>query len=152
MSFRFNLRDVERFLTFIDVLPNGCWFWTGGRSRGEGKLKWYGTFWVGGKSIRAHRFACEALDNREPLQKGDHRDHTCMFSLCVNPYHIVYVSSKTNVENKTQRGVTTIITKLLGVSFVRNGRIKLKLEYVFNEPNEGGRLDGGGNDKASNAA
>ena len=53
--------DVARFMTHVDKLPGGCWFWTGARSRGRGNRKWYGTFKVQGRAVRAHRFACEAI-------------------------------------------------------------------------------------------
>lgn len=22
--------EIERFLSYVDVLPSGCWYWTGG--------------------------------------------------------------------------------------------------------------------------
>ena len=27
--------DVVRFMSFVDILPNGCWYWTGARSQGQ---------------------------------------------------------------------------------------------------------------------
>lgn len=33
---RANVDDIKRFLKYVDKLPNGCWFWTGARSRGQG--------------------------------------------------------------------------------------------------------------------
>ena len=38
--------DIARFMVNVDKLPCGCWFWQGGRSRGAGNKKWYGSFWV----------------------------------------------------------------------------------------------------------
>lgn len=50
--------------------------------------------------VRAHRFACEAIGLKGPLPKGHDRDHTCRFSLCVNPDCIEYVTKKVNQERK----------------------------------------------------
>ena len=102
-SFVFDEEDIVRFLSYVDKLPNGCWFWTGARSRGSGNKKWYGSFGVKGKVVRAHRFSAEALGGKGPLPKGGHRDHTCVFSLCVNPAHIEYVSHIENQERKLTR-------------------------------------------------
>ena len=52
-------RDIERFKSKVDELPNGCHFWTGARSRGKGNTKWYGSFHLNNKTVRAHRFASE---------------------------------------------------------------------------------------------
>jgi hypothetical protein len=79
--------DIDRFMSFVEKLPNGCWFWSGARSRGKGNKKWYGSFKMklNGKwtAVRAHRFSCEVLGKR-PCPPEHHRDHTCEFSLCVN--------------------------------------------------------------------
>lgn len=91
----FDEGDIFRFLRFVEPLPSGCWYWTGARSRGKGNRKWYGSFRVKGKTVRAHRFACEALKG-EKLPPGHHRDHLCCFSMCVNPEHIQIVSKETN--------------------------------------------------------
>lgn len=95
--------DIERFYTFVEVLPCGCHFWAGARSRGKGNRKWYGSFKVKGKSVRAHRFADEVLAGRGPLPKGMHRDHTCEFSLCVNEEHLERVSHGENEKRKQAR-------------------------------------------------
>lgn len=102
-SFAFTPADVARFMRFVDKLPGGCWFWTGARSRGKGNRKWYGSFHVGGRVIRAHKFACEAIGGRRPLRPGEHRDHECCFSLCVNPDCIAYVTHGENQVRKIQR-------------------------------------------------
>lgn len=94
--------DIARFMSYVDVLPCGCWFWTGGRSRGRGNRKWYGTFWVGGLSVRAHRFSSEVLGGQE-CPPGHHRDHTCVFSLCVNPDHIEVITHEENQRRKMER-------------------------------------------------
>lgn len=91
--------DIERFMRKVEKLPFGCWYWTGARSRGKGNSKWYGSFRVGGKVIRAHRFASEALGFQH-CPKGHHRDHVCRFSMCVNPSHIEVVTHDENERRK----------------------------------------------------
>lgn len=94
---------IARFMSYVDVLPSGCWFWTGARSRGKGNSKWYGSFWVPdmGMSVRAHRFSSEVF-NREECPPGHHRDHLCEFSLCVCPSCIEVV---THEENERRRQI-----------------------------------------------
>lgn len=100
--------EIARFMSFVDVLPNGCWFWTGARSRGggrrkglKGRGKWYGTFRFRGKAIRAHRFSCDYIGHHKPLPKGQHRDHLCRFTLCVRPEHFERVTHAENEKRKT---------------------------------------------------
>jgi hypothetical protein len=98
--------DIERFKSFVEVLPCGCHYWTGARSRGRGNRKWYGSFKIkiNGKwtSVRAHRFSCEVLGKR-PCPPEHHRDHTCEFSMCVNEEHIEVVHRTVNQERKVAR-------------------------------------------------
>jgi hypothetical protein len=94
---------IDRFMNYVEKLPNGCWYWTGARSRGKGNKKWYGSFWIGkGKVMRAHAFACEVIGER-PCPPGHHRDHTCCFSMCVNPDHLEVVLKEVNQERKVRR-------------------------------------------------
>jgi hypothetical protein len=97
--------DIDRFMTHVDKLPCGCWFWTGARSRGKGNRKWYGSFKVKGRAVRAHRFSDEVLAKRGPLPRGHHRDHKCEFSLCVNPDCLERV---THEENETRKKVRRV--------------------------------------------
>lgn len=91
--------DIDRFMKKIDKLPNGCWYWMGARSRGKGNSKFYGSFGCGGKVYRAHRFAMEVFSKIE-CPPGHHRDHTCCFSMCVNPEHLELVSHEENQRRK----------------------------------------------------
>lgn len=96
--------DEERFMRFVQADLLGCWHWLGARSRGKGNLKWYGSFHVPGHgSVRAHRFSDRALGGREELPEGWHRDHTCNFSLCVNPAHLEHVTHEENQRRKVER-------------------------------------------------
>lgn len=94
--------EIARFFRHVDKLPSGCWFWTGARSRGRGNKKWYGSFSFRGRTIRAHRFSCDVL-GRKPCPPGHHRDHTCEFSLCVNPACFEVVSHAENQRRKVER-------------------------------------------------
>lgn len=103
--------DIRRFLKYVDKLPNGCWFWTGARSRGKKNKKWYGSFWLPaapelgrpkGITVRAHRFAIEVF-RKQPCPPGHDRGHTCHFSLCVCPWHVVIMTKEENQRQKMER-------------------------------------------------
>lgn len=95
-------RAIERFMRHVKKLPNGCWEWTGAKSRGAGNVKWYGSFRFNGKVIRAHRFSAEVIAGKI-CPEGYHRDHTCNFSLCVNYEHIEIVTHEENERRKQER-------------------------------------------------
>ncbi|MDJ0921067.1 MAG: hypothetical protein QNI84_08055 [Henriciella sp.] len=95
--------DVDRFMKKVKKLPNGCWFWTGGRSRGQGNSLPYGTFSLQGRGVRAHVFAAEVI-GKKVCPPGHHRDHTCEFSLCVNPDHIEIVPASENLKRRWSSG------------------------------------------------
>jgi len=97
----FTSADVERFLSYVEVLDSGCWYWTGARSRGKGNKKFYGSFSVEKRTVRAHAFSCAVAGIECP--EGFHRDHTCNFSMCVNPNHFECVSREINQERKVMR-------------------------------------------------
>lgn len=103
------LEDVRRFLGYVEVLPSGGWYWNGARSRGKGNRKWYGSFRLGKRTVRAHRFASEVL-GRTPCPEGHDRDHKCEFSLCVNPSHIEVVPKLVNNQRKTHRRRSRVLT------------------------------------------
>lgn len=102
MKFEFTQKDIDRFMSYVDKLPCGCWYWTGARSRGKGNKKWYGSFWVNGKTIRALSFSCWAIGGKE-LPEGHDRDHKCCFSMCVNPDCIDIVPKEINQKRKMER-------------------------------------------------
>jgi hypothetical protein len=99
-SYQATQGDIDRFYKYVEKLPNGCHFWSGGRSRGKGNKKWYGSFKLNGKTIRAHVFACHVVGKKPPLKPGEERDHTCKFSLCVNDKHIEVVTKEVNNERR----------------------------------------------------
>lgn len=108
--------EIKRFMSFVEVLPAGCWFWTGARSRGKGNKKWYSTFWWNKErgSVRGHRFACEQIKG-VALPPDHHRDHLCRFSLCVNPDHVDIVHKDVNQARRHSPGpLVTVHYKYIG--------------------------------------
>lgn len=93
--------DIERFFCRVEILDSGCWYWFGARSRGRGNTKWYGSFRYGNTTVRAHRFICELVGKGCP--PGYERDHTCNFSLCVNPDHIEVIPCTVNQSRRKER-------------------------------------------------
>lgn len=113
MVMHYRPSDLERFMRYVVklpgvlILPNGkrttaCWLWIGGRSRGRGNRLPYGSFRLGRRSVRAHRFACEAIAGIE-CPPDHHRDHLCCNSLCVNPEHLEAVHRVENQRRKMER-------------------------------------------------
>lgn len=72
-----------------------CWIWSGVPNKHG-----YGTMKINGKSVLAHRFGYVLMIGAIP--EGKQIDHLCRNRLCVNPYHLEPVDSRTN----TLRGDT----------------------------------------------
>lgn len=102
VKYNYTQADIDRFMSYVEKLPNGCWFWNGARSRGGGRNgKWYGSFRVDGRIVRAHRFACDTM-GAGACPEGSHRDHLCCFSLCVNPAHLEIVPQEENQRRRIE--------------------------------------------------
>lgn len=86
ISTRFGKPDWERFLQYVEILPEGCWWWIGAL-RGNGRNE-YGAFWANGTQ-RAHIVAY-VWTYGEP---NADLHHTCGNSLCVNPEHLTPAAS-----------------------------------------------------------
>lgn len=87
----------DRFLAKVEK-TNGCWLWKA-KSR-CGYKGGYGSFWMNGKQVAAHRASYELFVSRIP--PGLAIDHVCRNTLCVNPHHLELVSPVENV----MRGVS----------------------------------------------
>lgn len=84
--------DIARFLDKCRRNDNNCLIWNGARSRGRGNTDWYGSFWVKGKMVRAHKFYAVAILGLRPRTGVHHLDHTCPNSLCVRHLQCVPIS------------------------------------------------------------
>src|SRR3990167_464885 len=67
-----------------------CWIYTGGT-----KIRGYGMFAIGNKSVSAHRWAYTQLVG--PIPEGLTLDHLCYTRNCVRPSHLEAVSNGENV-------------------------------------------------------
>lgn len=85
------LSPAQRFATHVRPGPVGCLLWTGSTG-GDGR---YGSFSIGGKLVRAHRWAYE--QEHGPIPDGLVLDHLCRVTLCVNPAHLEPVTQRENV-------------------------------------------------------
>lgn len=89
----------DRFFSFVVKQENGCWLWTGCKTRGG-----YGSFRnEKGKTENAHRWAYRVFIGSVP--EGLELDHLCRNRSCVNPHHLEPV---TRYEN-TIRGMKGIL-------------------------------------------
>lgn len=87
--------ELERFLEKIEIAPNGCWEWSGARTKGYGKFAAGRTVDKTRRIVLAHRFAYEAF--KGPIPEGLEPDHLCRNHGCVNPDHLEVVTRLENV-------------------------------------------------------
>lgn len=83
----------ERFWAKVDETDD-CWLWTGTLTKekeGEG----YGQFKVNGRTIVAHRFAWELVNEEIPADLVV--DHLCRVRRCVRPEHLELVTPYENM-------------------------------------------------------
>lgn len=99
---RWTLSAEDRFWQYVDKADD-CWRWTGGEKNG------YGTFFLNGRSVQAHRYAYELSFG--PIPAGftlDHACHTavaavcgdgarCPHRSCVRPDHMEPLSLEDNI-------------------------------------------------------
>lgn len=82
------MRVPERLWSRIEM-ADGCWMWTGSRTRNG-----YGKVDIGRSSQVAHRAVYTAVVGTIPL--GMQLDHLCRNRRCVNPSHLEPVTPRTN--------------------------------------------------------
>lgn len=91
-----SLALVDRFWSQVDKTGN-CWEWTGGRTT-DG----YGTFWIAGKAVRAHRFSYDL--NVSAIPNGQWILHECDNPACVRPDHLHLGNNLQNMREAMERG------------------------------------------------
>ena len=79
-----------RMATHTVVMPNGCWLWTGAKTRNG-----YGHIKIDGKLVLAHRASYEM--HFGPIPNDSVIDHICRVRDCTNPNHLEAVSFQENV-------------------------------------------------------
>ncbi len=80
MNHEYNSKDLERFWSQVEKLPNGCWHWTGKIKAGHGRLTW------NGRMEQAHRVSYYIA--HEPVPASQKILHSCQTPGCVNPEHL----------------------------------------------------------------
>jgi hypothetical protein len=88
-----NRSEWDRFWSKVDV--GDCWQWTDSLA-----IEGYGSFRVGDRSIRAHRWTYEHLVG--PIPAGLQLDHLCKNRGCVNPDHLEPVTQQENIRRGAQ--------------------------------------------------
>jgi Autographiviridae HNH endonuclease len=86
----------RRFFQRITKTPT-CWLW-----RGPFNSRGYGKFWLGSKTLGAHRFAYELMVG--PIPVGLSVMHQCDVPSCVNPEHLSVGTTLDNVRDKWAKG------------------------------------------------
>ncbi|KAA6215127.1 HNH endonuclease [Streptomyces albofaciens JCM 4342] len=74
--------------------PGPCHLWAGATNE-----KGYGSFWVDGHTVKAHRYAYEQAHG--PIPTGLEVDHRCRRRECVAPAHLDAVTHRTNILRST---------------------------------------------------
>lgn len=90
--------ELSRFMAKIEVMPWGCWWWTGARN-----TKGYGSTWIGKEAKTAHVVAYQVFVG--PVPPGYEVDHLCRFRCCVNPEHLEAVTPKINTSRRAARRI-----------------------------------------------
>lgn len=95
-----NLSDKLRFEEkYNPFAGGGCWEWTAGCVNTG-----YGQFWVGGKSMRAHRASW--LINVGDIPADKMVLHKCHNRKCINPEHLYLGDHQQNMDDRNNSGRT----------------------------------------------
>lgn len=91
---------IERFMSHVDKMDNGCWIWN--KSAGSSG---YGNFWNGTDTVTAHRYSYEIFVAKIPDGRDNQVLHACNNKLCVNPEHLVLGTSFANYLHAKECGL-----------------------------------------------
>ena len=87
---------LDRFMSKVLILPNGCWEWKGQIVQG------YGVFGSGDHQYKAHRVSYTLFNGEIP--EGKIIMHKCDNRGCVNPEHLVCGTQKENMHDMARKG------------------------------------------------
>lgn len=89
--------ESERFMRTLNASKaDGCWLWAGSIASGR-----YGSFFIGGRRVAAHRYVYEHFNG--PIPDGLDVLHRCDTPRCVNPDHLWLGSHKENMEDRNEK-------------------------------------------------
>jgi hypothetical protein len=88
----------SRLLRRIAKQKNGCWIWTGARTRNG-----HGTLWLSGKATYVHRLAYELWVGPIPQGRGVY--HHCGNRTCCNPDHLCTSKDTARLEQRLLRKI-----------------------------------------------
>lgn len=90
---------IDRFMDKVEIVPeSGCWIWTGGMKDDR-----YGSFYIAGQCVRAHRFSVEYFHGIK-IPDGHVIIHECDNTLCVNPNHLRSGTQSENILDCVSKG------------------------------------------------
>lgn len=88
---------AERLVARSVKVPSGCWEWAKSIN-----THGYGSFWLGGRHLLAHRAAYDIFIG--PIPPGMFVCHTCDNRKCINPEHLFLGSVLTNNQDTSKKG------------------------------------------------
>ncbi|MBP8292296.1 MAG: HNH endonuclease [Caldilineaceae bacterium] len=106
MQTQYTTKDLARFYSKIQVMPNGCHEWIGTVvDTGYGHMSFGAR-----KQVLAHRMAWEVANG--PIPAGACILHRCDCRRCVNPDHLFLGSNKDNSHDAMDKGRLPFGTKI----------------------------------------
>lgn len=115
---------IERFWSKVNKSTDGCWHWAATKNPSG-----YGSFWIAGKIMLAHRIAW--LLTGHAIPDGLWVLHRCDVRDCVNPSHLFTGTRHDNIDDAIQKG-------RMRSDYCKKGHLKTKENT---RPHKTSRLD-----------